>query len=43
MRLFAYLILLCALAAPLSACGKKGDLEPPPGSKKTDYPREYPR
>ena len=40
-RLFL-LVLMCALAAPLAACGKKGALEPPDG-KKTDYPRQYPR
>jgi predicted small lipoprotein YifL len=31
-----------ALAAPLAACGKKGDLEPPPGKPRTDYQRTYP-
>jgi predicted small lipoprotein YifL len=41
MRLVLALLAMLALAAPLAACGKKGDLEPPPG-KKTDYPRDYP-
>jgi predicted small lipoprotein YifL len=40
-RLFS-LLLICALAAPLAACGKRGALEPPEG-KKTEYPRQYPR
>ena len=36
-------ILLTAvlLAAPLAACGKKGGLEPPPGTE-SNYPRQYP-
>lgn len=36
-------MLVCALglALPLAGCGKKGDLEPPPG-KKSEYPRTYP-
>jgi len=34
-------MLICALAAPLGACGKKGPNEPPPG-KKSEYPRPYP-
>ena len=36
------LLLVCAMAAPLGACGKKGDLEPPPG-KESEFPRQYPR
>lgn len=36
------LMLICALAAPLGACGKKGPNEPPPGEK-SDYPGIYPR
>jgi len=39
-RLFL-LVLICVLAAPLGACGKKAPNEPPPG-KKSDYPRQYP-
>jgi predicted small lipoprotein YifL len=35
------LLTALALALPLSGCGKKGDLEPPPGTK-SDYPRTYP-
>lgn len=42
MKYFLMLIMICALAAPLSACGKKGELEPPPG-KKSEFPRQYPR
>lgn len=41
-RRLVMLLLICALAAPLAACGKKGKLEPPDGEK-TDYPRQYPR
>lgn len=41
MRAALALLAMLALAAPLAGCGKKGDLEPPPG-KKTEYPREYP-
>jgi hypothetical protein len=36
------LLLACALATPLGACGKKADPEPPPG-KKSEFPRQYPR
>ncbi len=35
-------LMAVALAATVSACGKKGDLDPPPG-KKNEYPRVYPR
>ncbi len=35
-------LMALALAASVSACGKKGDLEPPPG-KKSEYPKVYPR
>lgn len=38
--LMAFLAL--ALATSVSACGKKSDLDPPPG-KKNEYPRTYPR
>ena len=34
-------VLACALAVPLSACGKKGTLEPPEDEVIT-YPRTYP-
>ena len=34
-------IVLC-LGLSLSACGKRGDPEPPPGAKESDYPRPYP-
>ena len=42
MRSLWTLILALVIALPLTACGKKGDLEAPPG-KKTEYPRTYPR
>lgn len=32
-------LLVLGLLVPLAACGRKGALEPPPGST---YPREYP-
>jgi predicted small lipoprotein YifL len=35
------LMLALALAAPLAACGRKGDLDPPEGSDER-YPRQYP-
>ena len=38
---FMFLMLICALAAPLAACGKKGPNEPPPGKEST-YPKQYP-
>ncbi len=37
----AALMVLC-LGLSLSACGKRGDPEPPPGAKESDYPRPYP-
>jgi predicted small lipoprotein YifL len=41
-RLMILVVLTFALAAPLSACGKKGDLEEPEGEK-IQFPRNYPR
>lgn len=41
-RRLIVLLLAAALGAGLAGCGKKGDLEPPPG-KKSDFPRQYPR
>ncbi|MGE3936831.1 MAG: hypothetical protein AB7F67_26440 [Rhodospirillaceae bacterium] len=35
-------IAMIALAAGAAACGKRGDLDPPPGEQ-ADYPRQYPR
>jgi predicted small lipoprotein YifL len=35
-------MLIVALAAPLTACGKKGPNEPPPGKEST-YPKQYPQ
>lgn len=39
LRLVALLMVVAALAAPLSACGKKGKLTPPDGA---EYPKDYP-
>jgi len=37
-------LLVLALAAPmLGACGRKGDLHPPPDAEDSDFPRSYPR
>ena len=41
-RRLIMLMLVCALAAPLGACGKKAPNEPPPGEK-SDYPKQYPQ
>ena len=44
-RLAVTLIAAMLLAGGLSACGKKGGLEPPPaaeGQKDNVYPRTYP-
>lgn len=35
------LLLALALAAPLAACGRKGDPEPPEGADEK-FPRQYP-
>ncbi len=35
------LVLALALAVPLAGCGKKGDLEAPPG-KTIKHPQQYP-
>lgn len=40
LRLAAMLLALAVVPA-LGACGKKGDLEPPPGEE-SEYPRTYP-
>jgi len=40
-RLMAAAVAL-ALAAGLAGCGKKGDLDPPPGKQST-FPRTYPK
>jgi len=33
---------LAALLAPLGACGRKANPEPPPGTPKDAYPKTYP-
>ncbi len=40
-RLVIMLLVLTVLAFAVTACGKKGDLEQPDGTKAT-YPRTYP-
>ena len=42
MKRFALVTLLAAVVLPMAGCGKKGPLEPPPGSEKSDFPRPYP-
>ncbi|NQU72613.1 MAG: hypothetical protein HQ514_18840 [Rhodospirillales bacterium] len=42
MRIALALLLAFAVAAPLAACGKRGDLEEPKGEK-TQFPRAMPR
>lgn len=39
MRFMTLLLALVMMAGVLSACGRKGDPEEPPG---TTYPRQYP-
>ncbi len=41
-RRILLVMLALALAASIPACGKKSDLEPPPGEK-SEFPRTYPR
>jgi predicted small lipoprotein YifL len=41
-RIVTILLLALCLAAPLSACGKKGDPNPPDPAH-NQYPRTYPR
>jgi predicted small lipoprotein YifL len=43
MRRLILIAVLLALIAPLGACGRKGELRPPPGSEDSDFPRQYPR
>lgn len=38
-RIVVVTLVALALAAPLGACGKKGDLEPP---EKSEFPKTYP-
>ena len=40
-RLLTVLLLALALAAPLSACGKKGSPKPP--DRDTVFPKQYPK
>ncbi len=42
MRRLMVLVVAAALAVALAGCGKKSDLDPPPG-KEIKYPRSYPR
>jgi len=42
MRHLVLVLALLALTGTAAACGKKADLEPPPGQK-SDFPRQYPR
>ena len=42
MRRLMVLVVAAALAVALAGCGKKAELDPPPG-KETKYPRSYPR
>jgi predicted small lipoprotein YifL len=41
MRYLMLLVMVIAVSLPLAACGKKGEPEPPPGTK-GEYPRKYP-
>jgi predicted small lipoprotein YifL len=41
-NLFLAVVLVLALALPLTACGKRGPLQPPPGEE-SHYPQKYPR
>ena len=41
MRVFTAALVTLCLGFSLSACGKRGSPEPPPG-KKSDFPRPYP-
>lgn len=38
-RRILIVLVVIGLLAPLGACGRKGIVEPPPGSS---YPRDYP-
>lgn len=43
MKRLTLVTLLAAMALPMAGCGKKGPLDPPPGSSEdTPYPRSYP-
>ncbi|BBK40207.1 hypothetical protein STVA_02270 [Allostella vacuolata] len=42
LRPIVAVLLLVAVAGGLGACGKKSNLDPPPGEKST-YPKVYPR
>ena len=41
-RMVAAAAIALCLGLSLSACGKRGVPEPPPGAKESDYPRPYP-
>lgn len=40
-RIVISLLLAIAVVGPLASCGKRGNLEPPPGEP-SDFPRKYP-
>jgi len=41
-RALLLLSLALAITAPLAACGRKGQLENPPGGATGNYPKPYP-
>jgi len=41
-RRIAALVIIVALTASIAACGRKGDLKPPPGDEDSPFPRSYP-
>ena len=40
--LIAVAAVALVIGLSLSACGKRGNPEPPPGAKGSEYPRQYP-
>jgi predicted small lipoprotein YifL len=42
-RLLLVLLVLSLTAPMLGACGRKGELHPPPDVQDSDFPRSYPR
>ncbi len=41
-RMICAVLMALYFGASLSACGKRGNPEPPPGAEKSDFPRQYP-